>query len=128
MPDLVLVDIDPDKLDRALTNVLENAAKFTPPGGRIDVRGRPGLEGGVSCAVSNSGSAIPDEELPRIFDRFYRGDRARRSTGGSGLGLAITRELIELQGGVIEVWNQADGVTFEMTLPGFAASPATRAL
>jgi signal transduction histidine kinase len=121
-PDAVLRHVDPDKLERALTNVLENAAKFTPEGGAIEVHGW--CENGtgprrVKCAVTNSGSSIPVEDLPRVFDRFFRGDRARRTAAGSGLGLAITRQLVELNAGTIEAKNaDAGGVTFTMTLPG----------
>ncbi len=120
--DAMLRHVDPDKLERALTNVLENAAKFTPEGGAIEVHGW--CENGtgprrVKCAVTNSGSSISDEDLPRVFDRFFRGDRARRTAAGSGLGLAITRQLVELNAGTIEAKNaDSGGVTFTMTLPG----------
>lgn len=120
--DTTLHDIDPDKLERALTNVMDNAAKFTPVGGNIAVRGW--RENGtaparVVCSVTNSGEGIAPEDLPRVFDRFFRGDRARRTASGSGLGLAITRELVELNGGTIEARNEpTGGVTFEVSLPG----------
>ncbi len=121
-PDAVLRHVDPDKVERALTNVLENAAKFTPAGGSIEVRGW--CENGsaprrVKCAVTNSGSAIAPEDLPRVFDRFFRGDRARRTSAGSGLGLAITKQLVELNSGTVEAQNCASGgVTFTLSLPG----------
>ena len=121
-PDAVLRNVDADKLERALTNVLENAAKFTPVGGEIVVIGR--RENGaaparVVCSITNSGSSIAADDLPRVFDRFFRGDRARRTASGSGLGLAITRELIELNGGSIEAANEpGGGVTFTVSLPG----------
>jgi signal transduction histidine kinase len=119
--DAELKNVDPDKLERAFTNVLDNAAKFTPPGGGITVVGR--RENGaapahVVCTVTNTGTSIQAEDLPRIFDRFFRGDRARRTASGSGLGLAITRELVELNHGTIEAQNDpAGGVTFRVTLP-----------
>jgi signal transduction histidine kinase len=120
--DAALHDVDPDKLERALTNVLDNAAKFTPDGGRIVVRGwRENGAGAarVVCAVTNSGEGIATGDLPRVFDRFFRGDRARRTASGSGLGLAITRELVELNGGRIDVSNEpGGGVTFRLSLPG----------
>jgi signal transduction histidine kinase len=123
-PDTVLHDVDGDKLERALTNVLENAAKFTPQDGRIAVHGwreDRAAPPEVRCAVSNSGSSIAESDLPRVFDRFFRGDRARRTASGNGLGLAIARELVELNGGVIEARNETpDGVTFTVSLPSSA--------
>jgi signal transduction histidine kinase len=122
--DAVLHRVDPEKLERALTNVLDNAAKFTPRGGTIDVRGW--RENGVApavvkCTVSNTGTSIPDDDLPRVFDRFFRGDRSRRTAAGSGLGLAISRELIELHGGAIGVESrQPSGVTFTISLPAYS--------
>lgn len=113
-----LRDVDPEKLERAMTNVLENAAKFTPSGGEITVRGWS--ENGaapprVLFSVTNSGSSIAEDELPRVFDRFFRGDRSRRTSTGSGLGLAITRELVELNHGRIDARNEPrGGVTFTM--------------
>ncbi len=119
--DAVLHDVDADKLERAFTNVLENAAKFTPAGGEITVIGR--RENGVGpshvvCTIANTGTSIPDEDLGRVFDRFFRGDRARRTASGSGLGLAITRELVELNRGTIEATNEpGGGVSFRVVLP-----------
>jgi signal transduction histidine kinase len=73
----------------------------------------------VKCAVTNSGSSIPAEDMPRVFDRFFRGDRARRTSAGSGLGLAITRQLVELNDGSIEATNApSGGVTFTLSMPG----------
>lgn len=122
-PDAVLRNVDTDKVERALTNVLDNAAKFTPMGGEIVVVGK--RENGthparVVCSITNSGSTIAEADLPRVFDRFFRGDRARRTASGSGLGLAITRELVEMNGGSIQASNEQDGtgVTFTVTLPG----------
>jgi signal transduction histidine kinase len=118
----VLRGVDAEKLERALTNVLDNAAKFTPEGGEIDVVARQ--EGWLwTCDVTNSGSNIPDEDLPRVFDRFFRGDRTRQMAGGSGLGLSIARELVQLSGGIITARNEpgGGGVTFSLHLP---ATPA----
>ncbi|MEX0749332.1 MAG: ATP-binding protein [Dehalococcoidia bacterium] len=121
-PEVALHDVDPEKLERALTNVLENAAKFTPAGGEIAVRGWS--ENGsappqVLFSVTNSGSSIAEDDLPRVFDRFFRGDRTRRTATGSGLGLAITRELVELNHGHIDARNEPrGGVTFTMAFSG----------
>jgi signal transduction histidine kinase len=120
-PEARLRDVDSDKLERAFTNVLDNAAKFTPAGGEITVVGRCENGAGparVVCTVTNTGTTIPGDDLSRVFDRFFRGDRARRTVSGSGLGLAITRELVELNRGTIEAANEpGGGVTFTMTLP-----------
>jgi two-component system sensor histidine kinase BaeS len=120
-PDATLRDVDPDKLERALTNVMDNAAKFTPYGGEIAVRGWRENGAGparVVCDVTNSGEGIAPDDLPRVFDRFFRGDRARRTASGSGLGLAITRQLVELNGGTIDARNEpGGGVTFRVSLP-----------
>lgn len=116
----VLRGVDADKVERALNNILDNAAKFTPSGGEIRVTGAPSTDGGrvIALDVSNTGSRIAEEDLPRVFDRFFRGDRARRTASGSGLGLAIARQLIELNGGAIRVANEVDGVRFSLSLPG----------
>jgi signal transduction histidine kinase len=119
--DAVLRRVDPDKLERAFTNVLENAAKFTPVGGEITVVGRRENGAGparIVCTITNSGTSIPDDDLTRVFDRFFRGDRARRTAAGTGLGLAISRELVELNRGTIEALNEpGGGVTFRVVLP-----------
>jgi len=120
-PELRLRNVDAEKLERAMTNVLDNAAKFTPAGGEITVRGwseNGAAPPSVRLAITNSGSAIAEEDLPRVFDRFFRGDRARRTASGSGLGLAIARELVELNGGRITASSAPEGVTFTISFPG----------
>ncbi len=100
----ILARADPERLERALSNVLDNAIKFTGEEGEITVT----VEMVGACptvAVRDTGSGIPAAALPRIFDRFYTGDRAR-SGSGSGLGLAIARQAVELQGGRIEVTSR----------------------
>jgi len=120
-PNLTVHEADPDKVERALTNVLDNAAKFAPAHGEITVVAR--RDNGVRpervvATVTNSGSSIAPEDLPKIFDRFFRGDRARRSAEGSGLGLSIARELVELNGGTIAASNEPAGaVTFTVSFP-----------
>ncbi len=116
-PEVVLHNVDEEKIERAVTNLLDNAVKFTPPHGRVDIKGWS-VGSTVHCAVTNTGASIPEDDVPRLFDRFFRGDRARRTSPGSGLGLAITHELVELNGGAIVARNEPGGrVTFEMTLP-----------
>jgi signal transduction histidine kinase len=98
-----MVDADPDRLQQVLLILLDNAIKNTPADGHVDVRVRP--EGVAAVAeVVDTGSGIAPEHLPRIFDRFYRADKARsRGDGGSGLGLAIARMLVDAHGGHLAV-------------------------
>jgi two-component system sensor histidine kinase VicK len=112
------VEIDTDKLTQVIDNIISNALKYSPDGGNI----RFGIivqEGLLKVMVSDDGMGIPKENVERIFDRFYRVDRARaRSMGGSGLGLAIAREMIESHGGAI--WAESEegnGTTIFFTLP-----------
>ena len=126
-PGVTLHNVDGEKVERAMTNVLENAVKFSPSEGRVSVQGW--AENGLRpprahLAVSNAGAGIAEGDLPHVFDRFFRGDRARRTSSGSGLGLAITRELVELNGGDIEARSDAAGVTFEITLPASPVAPS----
>lgn len=104
-------------LRRALGNLLSNAIRHTPPGGRVDVR----IENGerVRVAVHNSGEPVAAEDLPHLFDRFYRADKARRhdASEGSGLGLAITQAVVFAHGGEISVSTDDIGSCFALTLP-----------
>ncbi|MGH2584394.1 MAG: sensor histidine kinase, partial [Dehalococcoidia bacterium] len=112
----VLVRGDAAKLERILDNLLDNALKYTPTGGEVSVR----IDGGdhVTVTVFNSGSFIPREDLPGIFDRFHRLDRARSGPQrGSGLGLAIARELAELHDGTLEAASDQAGTTLRLRLP-----------
>ena len=120
----LVVNGDGARLERVLDNLLDNARKYTPAGGRVEVRGRPapGTPAAVRLEVFNSGSLIPPADLPRVFERFYRLDRARTRTSGSGLGLAIAKELVELHGGALTVASDAPGTTFTLTLPGAATA------
>jgi signal transduction histidine kinase len=90
---------DPDALRQILTNLLENALRYTPAGGRIICRSV--VDGrGIAVSVADTGSGISPEHLPRIFERFYRSDASRsRDLGGTGLGLAIVKHLVEAHGG-----------------------------
>lgn len=111
---------DPERLDRAISNLLDNAVKWTPPDGSIEVV----LEGG-RLIVDDSGPGIPADDLPHVFDRFYR-SRTARGTAGSGLGLAITRQVAESHHGTVRAENRpGGGARFELTLPA-EKQPASR--
>ncbi|MBA3876999.1 MAG: hypothetical protein C0498_08690 [Anaerolinea sp.] len=109
---------DPVRVGQVVANLVGNAIKFTPRGGRIavDVVATPD---GARIEVADTGVGIPPEELPRIFERFYRGTRANEARGsGSGLGLAIVRSIVEMHGGSVTVESRlGTGSTFTVTLP-----------
>jgi len=114
----VTVRADQDLLLQLLLNLLDNALKYTPAGGRIAAGWRP-AGAGAEVSVSNTGPGIAPEELPRIFDRFYRVDKARsRAEGGAGLGLSIAKWIAEAHGGTLTAASEPDrGVTFTVALP-----------
>jgi signal transduction histidine kinase len=123
-PDLPPVSGDEDRLVQVLTNLVDNAVKYTPEGGAISIAGRiagqpadgPAL---VELSVADTGIGIPDADRPRVFERFYRVDKARsREMGGTGLGLSIVRHIVEGHAG--KVWaegNQPKGSRFVIHLP-----------
>ncbi len=118
------VDADPDRLRQIVQNIVENALRHTPPGGQV----RIALEAdanGVRLAVTDTGSGISVDDLPHIFEHFYRADRSRaRSSGGTGLGLAIVKSLVEAHGGRVTVESTPGaGSTFTIALP----APAPKA-
>jgi len=118
----VTVDADPTRVQQVVANLLSNALKFTPAGGRVklglSVDGRD-----AAVEVSDTGPGIPQEELPRVFDRFFRGHGAR--AGGSGIGLTVARELVRAHGGELAVSSEPGrGTTFTVRLP--LASPGER--
>jgi len=96
------IEVDPDRIGQVLNNLVANALRHTPEGGRIRLTAEP-IPGGVRVSVEDNGAGIPAEDLPFIFDRFWKGDRSRaRQAGvGSGLGLAIARQLVQAHGGKI---------------------------
>jgi signal transduction histidine kinase len=116
---------NPEQLRRLLFNLLENAIKFTPDGGRIDVRVESRKEQ-ARITVCDNGAGIAPEHLPRIFDRFYRVDSARsRRTGGNGLGLSISKSIVEAHRGSIEVKSQPNaGTQVTVTLPSTTSPPS----
>jgi two-component system OmpR family sensor kinase/two-component system sensor histidine kinase BaeS len=110
---------DGQRLSQVLSNLLSNALRHTPEGGQIAVVAQRIGDGDVRIAVQDNGEGIPAGELPYVFERFYRTDRARsRDTGGSGLGLAIARSLVEAHGGQMWVESvEGHGSTFALSLP-----------
>lgn len=116
-PMTLMADID--RLNQVLGNLLANALRHTPAGGTIVLAAQP-LPQGVRIIVSDTGDGIPAEDLPFVFDRFWRGDRSRSHAegAGSGLGLAITRQLVQAHGGQIRVESApGQGTTFTIDLP-----------
>jgi signal transduction histidine kinase len=109
---------DERKLKQILLNLLTNAIKFTPDGGRVEVAARP-HDGGVEIAVSDTGVGIAPEDQEAVFEEFRQVGAASRKVEGTGLGLAITRKFVELHGGRIWVKSQpGQGSRFTFTLPG----------
>jgi two-component system phosphate regulon sensor histidine kinase PhoR len=115
-PDLPEIQADETRLVQVMVNLMHNAIKFTPPGGSITVKAAQ-LPEEILFSVQDTGVGIPASDLPRIFERFYKADRAR-SSGGTGLGLAIARHTIELHDG--KIWaesGEGEGSTFYFTIP-----------
>ena len=114
----VWIEIDTDKMTQVIDNILNNAIKYSPDGGRITVTMKT-TDDQMILSISDQGLGIPKQDLPRIFDRFYRVDRARsRAQGGTGLGLAIAKEIIKQHKGFI--WAKSEygkGSTFTIVLP-----------
>jgi two-component system phosphate regulon sensor histidine kinase PhoR len=116
---LPLVRADQRALEQVLTNLVDNGIKYCPPGSRVVVKARPQGERLVRVVVDDSGPGIPEHDLPRIFERFYRVDAGRsREMGGTGLGLSIVKHLIEAMGGEVGVESRVGlGSSFWFTLP-----------
>jgi signal transduction histidine kinase len=116
--DLPPVYADAERVHQVLFNLLDNAVRFAPPGGRVRVTAT-GRNGAVDVAVADTGPGIAPEHLPRLFERFYRVDSARsREEGGTGIGLAIARSVVEAHGG--RIWAESEpgrGSTFTFELP-----------
>jgi two-component system, OmpR family, phosphate regulon sensor histidine kinase PhoR len=113
------VTTDADRLRRIVENLVDNAIKYTPTGGHVEIRTAPGPQGGATVEVRDDGPGIPAEHLPRIFERFYRVDKARsRELGGTGLGLAIVKHLAEGMGATVTVASDiGKGTRFTVSVP-----------
>ncbi|MBC5800954.1 MAG: HAMP domain-containing histidine kinase [Candidatus Eremiobacteraeota bacterium] len=117
---------DPSEIDRILGNLIDNAIRFTPAGGQVDVRCTP-ERGGFAVRVRDTGVGIPGEDLAKIFERFWRGDPVRRQDTGSGLGLAIVRALVRRHGGEVNARSTPGrGSEFAVWLPAQPPRPQLR--
>ena len=113
------VIMDAQQIGRVLSNLVGNALRHTPSGGTVRVQASA-QPGGARVEIQDSGEGIPAQDLPHVFERFYRGEKSRsRATGGAGLGLAIAKGIVEAHGGTIGVESQpGQGTRFTFTLPG----------
>lgn len=123
--DLPMINVDPQRMNQVLANLITNALRYTPAGGRITLCAEAGpvalsgTDGMVLLRVQDTGVGIATADLPRMFDRFWRADRARtRGSGGSGLGLAIVRQIVVAHGGTIQAESvPGNGTTLSICLP-----------
>jgi signal transduction histidine kinase len=113
-----IVSGDARRLEQVVENLLENALRYTPTGGSVTITLREERRKGI-VSVHNTGSYIPEEDLPRLFERFYQANRSRsRTSHGSGLGLAIAHEIVEAHHGTLTARSDPEaGTTFEISLP-----------
>jgi signal transduction histidine kinase len=110
----LLIEADPTRIHEVMGNLVSNALRYTPPGGEIRLSARQGVEGEIRVAVHDTGQGIPAEDLPHIFERFYKGSDSH----GTGLGLAIAKSLVAAHHGEIQAISQAgQGTTIEFSLP-----------
>ena len=119
VPDSLRAEADPERLRQVLANLIDNAIKYGKQGGIVSLRGRDAGGGMVEISVRDDGPGIPPEALSRVFERFYRVDKARsREQGGTGLGLAIVKNVVQAHGGDVRVESAAGrGTEFFLTLP-----------
>jgi signal transduction histidine kinase len=117
-PDFPEVYADPERMEEVLTNLVDNAIKYSPEGGKIAITGRTNRDH-VEVTVSDNGIGIPRRELGRVFERFRRGENSQvQKVRGMGLGLYICKSIVEAHGGKIEVSSEAGkGSEFTFTLP-----------
>ncbi len=124
MPQELEVDADLNRLRQVIANLLDNALKYTPAGGRVDIEASGG-EDGVRIVVRDTGPGIPAEELPHIWERLFRGDRSR-STPGLGLGLSLVQAIVRAHGGTVTARSLPEaGAEFTVRLPPVSGWPAT---
>jgi two-component system, OmpR family, phosphate regulon sensor histidine kinase PhoR len=118
IPPEMVVSADRERLEEVFTNLIDNALKFTPEGGSVSLQAEAGA-GSCKVSVCDTGMGIPAKDIPRIFERFYRVDKARsRELGGTGLGLSIVKHIITLHGGTAGVESvEGSGSCFWFTLP-----------
>jgi two-component system phosphate regulon sensor histidine kinase PhoR len=120
-----LVEGDPAKLHDIVRNLVENAVNYSPEGAEVRLASAR-HDGAYTITVADSGPGIPDEDLSRVFERFYRVDKSRSRPGGTGLGLAIVKHLVELHGGKAAAANRPEGgAIFTITLPASSDPPDT---
>jgi signal transduction histidine kinase len=101
--------VDPQRFEQVMSNIIGNSLRYVPEGGRVWVTADETPDS-VQIMINDNGSGIPEEDLPFIFDRFWRKEKSRsRTSGGTGLGLAIAKQLLEAQGGRIEARNLSEG-------------------
>ncbi len=120
--DIPDVNGDRERIEQVITNIVSNAVKYTPDGGKIDMLvGTSGRN--VFVRVTDNGIGIPEKDLPRLFDRFYRVDKARsRESGGTGLGLSIAQEILNQHKGSIEISSEyGKGTSVLITMPAAEA-------
>lgn len=120
VPEGLVVVADRARLRQAIANLVDNAIKYTPRGGRVDVRAQR-VGNSTEIRVTDTGPGIPEHDLPRIFDRLYRGDQSR-ATRGLGLGLSLVRAYVQAQGGTVSVQSRpGHGATFTIRLPNLSS-------
>ena len=115
---------DPDALGRVFDSLLDNALRHTLADGTVSVAGRVADDDAIDVTFTHTGKGIPAEEMPRIFERFYRSDRVRSACGGAGLGLAIAQEIVEAHGGTISV-ESVVGLGTRFTVRLLVANPTS---
>ncbi|MFM7751201.1 MAG: sensor histidine kinase [Opitutaceae bacterium] len=125
VPSPLRAEADPERLRQVLANLIDNAIKYGRSGGTVTLRGRDAGGGMVEISVRDDGTGIPPEALSRVFERFYRVDKARsREQGGTGLGLAIVKNVVQAHGGDVRVESAAGrGTEFFLTLPAAPLQP-----
>jgi signal transduction histidine kinase len=105
----VNVHLDPQRTEQVVSNLVSNALRYTPEGGNVWITVTKAV-GSALLAVSDNGPGVPEDDIPHLFDRFWRGEKSRsRTSGGAGLGLAIARQLVEAQNGTITASNRPEG-------------------